>query len=501
MRKRLCLILAVLVLLCHTGCGDLPETADPAPQTDPTATQDDSDGGTAASSREMALAYSHDDTFNPFAAVTEVNCQLTGLLYEGLAAIGEEFAPTTVLASKIEKTDDTHLTATLRKGAVFSDGSAVTPEDVVASFKEAKKSERYRRLLQNVSSAAVREGKTEFTLSSADPNAKACLIFPVVKAATLTDKEGQAPLGTGPYVVKSTKTGHQLKKNSHYTAGLPYDTVALRHLPNRTARQHGLSSGEISYCYDDLSEGDLPRLSGASRSVEMNSLVFLGVNGSKGKLRDASVRRALSLLLDRQATVDAAYTGWATASADPFHPAWKSMKGKTGTAAADPDTALSLLDEAGCTPQGGKRLELELIYSTDRADRAKVADAIRTQLELGGVAVTPVPLKEEEYLKRLKSGKYDLYVGEIRLTADHSLRPLLSGGDASYGISKSGEAAKAYRRYLSGEGKLADFLEAFAADMPYIPLCWRSGIAAFDRRLTAVTPTGYDPYAGFAGWQ
>ena len=498
MRKRLSLILAVLILLCLTGCDTSPETENPNPDTTPTVTQDESDDTTK---REIALAYSHDDTFNPFSTATEVNGQLTGLLYEGLAAISDGFAPTTALAAKIEKTDDTHLTVTLRKGAVFSDGSKVTPEDVTASFKAAKKSDRYRRLLENVSSASEREQTVVFTLSSADPNAKACLIFPVVKADTLTDKAGEAPIGTGPYVVKSTKTGHQLKKNPQYTADLPYQTVSLRHLPNRTARQHGVASGEISYCYDDLSEGDIPRLSGANRSVEMNDLVYLGMNTTKGKLKDATVRQALSQLIDRQEVVTTTYTGWATASAYPFHPKWKSMKDKTGDTAVDTDGALSLLEEAGATAKTGDRLELELIYSIGRADRAKIADTIRTQLEVAGIEITTVPLEEEEYLERLKAGKYDLYVGEIRLTADHSLRPLLMGGDASYGIDKAGQAAKVYKEYLSGDKKLTEFLKVFSQDMPYIPLCWRDGIAAFDRRLTAVTPTGYDPYAGFAGWQ
>ena len=497
MRKRLSLILAVLLALCLTGCDDLPETESPNPDTTPTATQDESDKTTTK--REIALAYSHDDTLNPFSTATEVNGQLTGLLYEGLTAISDGFAPTTVLAAKIEKTDATHLSVTLRKGAVFSDGSQVTPDDVTASFKAAKKSGRYRRLLENVASANVREQAIVFTLSSADPNAKACLIFPVVKASTLTDEVGEAPLGTGPYVLKATKTGHQLKKNAHYTADLPYQAISLRHLPNRTARQHGVASGEISYCYDDLSEGDIPRLSGANRSVEMNDLVYLGMNTAKGKLKDATVRRALSQLIDRQAVITSTYTGWATASAYPFHPKWKSMKGKAGNIAVDTDGALSLLEEAGCTAKTGDRLEL--IYSTHRGDRAKVADAIRTQLEVAGIEITTVPLEEEEYLERLKKGEYDLYVGEIRLTADQSLRPLLMGGDASYGIDKAGKTAKAYKEYLSGDKKLTAFLKVFSEDMPYIPLCWRDGMAAFDRRLTAVTPTGYDPYAGFAGWQ
>ena len=168
---------------------------------------------------------------------------------------------------------------------------------------------------------------------------------------------------------------------------------------------------------------------------------------------------------------------------------------------ADPDGAIALLDGAGYVPRSGKRLTLELIYSTDRTDRARVAELVRSQLEVGGVAVTLVPLTEAEYLQRLAAGQYDLYVGEIRLTADMSLRPLLMGGAASYGVSRSGVAAVSYGQYLSGTLSLEEFLTAFDTDVPYIPVCWRHGLAAYDRRLTAITPTGYDPYSGFAAWQ
>lgn len=495
MQKRLCLILAVLLALALCGCNDLPEISDPIPESGNTSVTDDS-----TPYREVALAYSHDDTLNPFSATTEVNAQLTGLLYQGLIAIGEDMVPTVALAAEVEQTDDTHLTVTLQKGAVFSDGSAVTPSDVTASFKEAKKSERYRRLVQNVTTATVQKQTVVFTLASADPNAVACLTFPVIKASTLTDKPGKAPVGTGLYVVESTKSGHRLKKNPQYTEYLPYETVSLRHLPNRTARMHALNAGEISYCYDDLSEGDIPQVSGASCVVPMNALVYVGVNGAHPQLKEAKVRQALSLLMDRSAITETAYANRAVVTTAPFHPQWAKMEGLSSTPKRNVDKAVTLLDEAGCKPNRGKRLELELIYSTQRTDRAKVADAIRTQLEAGGVAVTLVPLTEEEYLKRLKTGKYDLYVAEIRLTADQSLRPLLKGGEASYGVNAKGDAATAYGKYLAGDGTLKAFVTAFSKDMPYIPVCWRDGLAAYDRRLSAVSPIGYDPYAGFADW-
>lgn len=497
MKKRFFALGAALVcLLC--GCSGLPELSDPV--SDPPAVTDQPQEALQA----VALAYSHDDTLNPFTAATAVNAQLTGLLYDSLVTIDASFTPQLSLAAQATLTDPTHAVVTLRSGTVFSDGAAVTAADVVTSFNTAKKSARYRELLSNVSSAKGdnKQGTVTFTLSSADPQWLACLSFPIVKGSTLTDAAGAAPVGSGAYVLQAVEGGHQLADNPRDDRTAHYTTVSLRHLPGHSARHYALASGDIAYYYNDLSEGDMPSIVGANKAVPMNAMVYLGINGTRAALSDAAVRQALSKLLDRDAVCRTAYTSWATpATTAPYHPDWGGLQTEDTTPTRDIEGAATLLETAGYPVKNGKRLELQLIYSTDRADRARVADLIRTRLEDGGVAVIPVPLSEAEYRARLTAGDYDLYIAEIRLTANMSLRPLLAGGAASYGIAAGGAAATAYGQYLSGGLDLAGFCTAFAADLPYIPLCWRDGLAAYDRRLTAVTPVGYDPYAGFAAWQ
>ena len=495
MKRWFCTALAALVLLC--GCGDLSDVSEPL--SDGTSAMDTPDTNVL---ERVALAYSHDDTLNPYAATTAVNAQLSGLLYDSLTVIDGALTPQLSLAAEIILSDPTHLVVSLRAGAVFADGSAVTTGDVVASFNEAKRSTRYSALLANVTSAkADKTGTVTFTLAAADPHASACLSFPIVKIFTLTTAAGQAPLGGGVYTLQSIDGGAQLVANPHHTPAPHYATVELRHLPNHSARHYALASGEIAYYYNNLIDGNLPGIVGANRAVPTNALLYVGVNSARPALAVTEVRQALSQLLDRAAVCTSAYASWAVPAAQPFHPQWGGMADLTTATPYDPTAAAALLDGAGYTPKNGRRLTLELIYSTDRADRARVAELIRTQMEGGGVAVTLVPLTEAEYLQRLAAGQYDLYVGEVRLTADMSLRPLLAGGSASYGIPYGGAASAAYQQYLSGAVSLEDFLTAFAADMPYIPVCWRHGLAAYDRRLTTVTPTGYDPYSGFAAWQ
>ena len=490
MRRWICLLLTVLCVMSSVGCAGRSDTSEPT--TDPSA----STGSDSGSPSTFAVAYSAADTLNPYAAVTEVNVNLASLLYTGLFRLDSGFVPQMTLVQQYSQLDATHIQVTL-SGAVFSDGSPVGIQDVLASYRSARASANYKVLLDNVISAEEEKGRIVFTLRSPDPNALACLTFPIYKESTATEAAGQAPLGTGPYVLTYEEDTASLTANPH--AATPhYDTIGLRDLPNAEKMFYGLTSGNITYYYNDLNTGDIPRVTGASAAVNMNALVFLGVNGSREGLRDSTVRRALSTLVDRKTLAAATYAGWARAATAPFHPAWSAMADIGGVAdARDLASAVSMLDSVGYgTGRDRKKLSLELIYSNEGSFRAAAAERLRSEFEGAGIQLTVTPLTYAEYQSRLAAGQYDLYIGEIRLTANMDLTPLWQ-----YGVDKNGEAVTAYTQYRAGEKTLAEFCEVFNEQMPYIPLCWRSAFAAYDRRLATVTPHGYDPYYGVENWQ
>ena len=107
------------------------------------------------------MAYSRDDTLNPFSAATEANLNLAGLLYDSLTVIDDSFTAVPSLAASVTQTDQTHLEAVLHDGAVFSDGSPVTAEDVTASFRQARAGTNYRALLANVTAADTDRTKVQ----------------------------------------------------------------------------------------------------------------------------------------------------------------------------------------------------------------------------------------------------------------------------------------------------------------------------------------------------
>lgn len=491
MRRWICLMLALLCVMSSVGCGAHPDTSEPVSDS-PSSNATDHSGPAS-----FAVSYSADDTLNPYHAATQVNLDLASLLYTGLFRLDGGFTPQKALAGEYTVTDANHVEVTLRDGAKFSDGSAVSVQDVLASYTSARASANYKVLLDNVISATAKGGVITFTLRAADPNAAACLTFPIYKASADTRAAGQAPIGAGPYALVYEEETPSLKANA-YAAAVQYETIGLRHLPNREKMYYGLTSGNITYYYNDLSTGDIPRVSGASAAVNMNALVFLGINASREGLSNPTVRQALSVLVDRKALAATAYAGWARSATTPFHPLWSAMSDIKGVAETrDLVGAVTLLDGVGYgSGAGHKKLSLELIYSNEGTFRTAAAERLRSEFEGAGIQLTVTPLSYAEYTRRLAAGQYDLYLGEIRLAANMDLTPLWR-----YGVDTSGAAVTAYTQYRSGEATLADFCETFAQEMPYVPLCWRCGFAAYDRRLATVTPHGYDPYYGIENWQ
>lgn len=68
------------------------------------------------------------------------------------------------------------------------------------------------------------------------------------------------------------------------------DTIYLRYLSDRDSMIRGLETGVVSYYFDDLSNGEIPRISSASANIPLPNLVFLGFNSEREAVSDPAVR-------------------------------------------------------------------------------------------------------------------------------------------------------------------------------------------------------------------
>ena len=525
MKRILSLLSCLLLTLAFVGCRAVtPSGSDTTPT-------DNSDAVTAPET--LCLAYNREDTLDPFSAATQLNVCLSPLLYEPLLRPGADFSPTLVLAQSAEQTDSTRIAVTLRANAVFSDGSAVTGDDVVYSFNKAKASENYRVALSNVQAASAKRGVITFTLSSADPNGSYNLYFPIIKRSTDTGAASTAAVGSGAYVFQADR--QMLTANPKNAAGATAQNkeIKLLSLVSKDAVLQNLENGSIHYMFNDLSDGNIPRTSAKDTAVDLPQLVYLGVNSGRAALAAPAVRQALSAAVDRTALAASSYAGRALPATTPFHPKWRPAAGLSAFSAgseagkvnellqtaqsvpttaetAATDTATTTVTTATTTAETAatdatgvagaasvKEVPLTLLYASGNRCREALVKVLVQQLNQAGFQVTAQPAAYDDYKAQLAAGNFDLYIGEMRLTPSMNLFVFFrAGGAGAYGVNTAGEAAQSYAAYRAGEKTAAEFVADFSRDMPYVPLCYRQGMAAGHAALTYITPSAYSVYDG-----
>ena len=554
--------LIVLVILVFSGCGS---TENKISSADSSIAANVSEVESALKEQDerkgVSLAFSITDSFCPYTAETTLNRELGNLMYDSLVVLDNEFSPSFSLAKKI-KTDKGKVTVTI-KSATFSDGSAVTAEDVVYCAEKAMESEtRYGYNLEDVESVSASGGnRIVFTLSKEDPYFVNCLNFPVYKKGTdkkeSSDKIAIPPVGSGRYIINKQKT--KLNANKNFHGGKPsLSSINLINTPDDDALTHNLEVGNISYYYSDLSGCDIPGLRGRYETVNLNNLVYLGLNMQSGVMKNTEMRQAISAAIDRKAIADNAYYRNAVPATGIFNPSWceKDSVMQTAETVVNENVYLAQLAKIGYNKKdkkgyyinsSGERLSLKLINYGENAWRTAAANLIKSELQAAGIYLQIDNFSWKDYIYSLKNRHFDLYLAEVAIGNNMDISELvIKGGDAAFGVyyekkketetpdsSKTsspselsedsenspmdsiesqiteskepteeekndfaGSTAAVVKDFYRGKANLQQVVTAFSNELPLIPLCYRTGVVSYSTDISGVSPSYGDVFGG-----
>lgn len=519
-KKIIAAILVGVMLFSAVGCSSDGDGTD--------ITSSVQSGNAETTEKSLSLLYSSSDSLDPYKAQTLLNRQLSLLMYDPLVKLDSKFQPHFCLAKSVEIDGQTCI-ITLNK-ATFSDGSAVTAEDVVYSLKVALKAEltAYPEQLSSIKKYSVEEdGTVKLTLSKTDPYFANLLDFPIIKKDSDEIKDENnillPPIGSGRYVFDTEEK--LLTANRHHISGAPsVTTVKLVNAPDSAVEKYNLEAGNVSLYYTDLSDGIIPPMSGNSCKVHLQNLVYMGVNLKNTHLKDARMRYALASAVDRTAIAKEAYYEYATPALGLFNSAWSdagSLQNLTNSAdlqnvvAIFKDIGYNSKDEEGFFVNSkGKAITFKLVAFKGNARRAAAAELVKQQLETAGIKVKLSLLDWDAYVKALQNGDFDLYIAEVKLPDNMDVGALVtSNGALSYGIPNVTESDQTNKTdkndkeqntdnkdktegdktesdngssvplldgvvnaFYSGTASLVDIINAFNAEMPLIPLCHRQGL-------------------------
>ena len=163
---------------------------------------------TTASPANFLLPFSGEDSTDPYACKSDCNALLSELIYESLFVINEHRDPENLLAQNYIAEDKT-ITVTL-KPTVFSDGSALTSDDVIYSYNRAKQSDRYKAALEIMDNVQAKGSSVvRFTLRSKNVYGVNALTFPIVS-------QKNNLLGSGYYALTEQDGAHALIYNKNH---------------------------------------------------------------------------------------------------------------------------------------------------------------------------------------------------------------------------------------------------------------------------------------------
>jgi len=514
LKRFMALLLAATLAAGFGACREKPP--DDTETTAPPATQ-------APPRDTLTLPFARQDVLNPYALSAALNRELGTLLYEGLFLTDEAWKAQPVLAETIEQIAPLAWLVTLRAGRVFHNGAAVTAADVVYSFDKAQDTRDFQARLADISKCTEVEEGVEFTLRAANQYIAANLDFPIVPAGSaetglLPEAKGgylfsksSTPAGTGRYQLADRDGAFVLEYDPRHPGPAPtITTIELYGTHNSGALLYGLEMGNYQFAYDNLGGGEIARVNAATMRVPTTNLIYLGYNANRGALQDAGVRAALGACINRTSLLSEAYHSYARATDTPFSPGWHGITQGDFDKPYNAAGARKALEDLGYTElKNGVRgsryrqLSFTLLVNSDSPAKMAAARAVKVQLGTYQIAVDVQALPEAQYLATVRGGWFDMYIGEIRLTPDCSLSPLLlSGGAATAGIDVWGAASSAYGQLLQGLVTPAKFVSVFQEEMPFLPLGYRDGMAAAVRGLRV--PPGLrrgDLFCGIAEWE
>jgi peptide/nickel transport system substrate-binding protein len=500
LKKLIACVLLPTLVMSFAGCNKKTQSTVAAVSSTPQKSSSQAVPATLLNGN-LSLPYTSVPYLNPLLPASAQNEALWPLIYDCLSEPSANYSPVMRLASSVTSSGTT-ATVKLKSGITFTDGSSLTGKDVVYSlnFVKSHTNSPYNAALSNISAITAQGLTVTLTLKSPDPLIANMLDVPIIKQ--YSDIQSDA-IGSGRYSYMKNGVNATLSINKKWNGGSSaFSQISLINISESNAVMSSLAIGEVNYVFSDSGAGPAPAaVNTDTTSVNLNRLVFIGINTTKPHLNNPHFRRALSLSVDRGQLVSQTYSNRAAPSVLPFNPSLSILPASADKdITADYDTAASEMTIAGGAGSSSAA-PLTLLVNQDDAVRVAAAKYVASCFGKAGVNVTVNSVPFSEYQSMISQGNFDMYIGETELANNMDISPLLApGGASAFNVPANSATYAAFESWRAGSSNISEVISAFNNEMPFIPLCYRMGTTSYTRGLTGVTATSGDVFFDFEKW-
>jgi peptide/nickel transport system substrate-binding protein len=341
----------------------------------------------------------------------------------------------------------------IRKGVTFHNGRPVTAAAVKTSLERSLRLNKRAQeilLIDLIAAQGQELTITTKTLYEAFLGNMADPLAIVVDATAPESTFAKAPVGTGPFKIKSYRENEQVtveKYQGYWGAKALLDRAVFKYIKDGNTRAMALQNGEVAVA-NYISSSNIALFEGNSNykvdKISSLRIIMSYFNFDNELLKDPAVRQAIALGVDRKTYAAKLLNGTAVPAVGPFPTSLpfggKNLKGYSYNRAA----AVKLLSDAGYKDTDGdgireknhQKLEFKLALYTTRTELPILGEAIQAQLKEIGIGIKLESYESVSHVLQSKNFDLCLYSVNTATTGDPQAFLELyyhTGGSTNYG--------------------------------------------------------------------
>lgn len=479
---------------------------------------------------DLRFAIAGFDTINPIMTNNRNVQEITKIIYDPLVTLNGNYKLEYCLAEEIAKTDDVTYIVKLRKGVLWEDKSNFTANDIIYTIDVIKDLESrgiytiYSENLRHVIDIQYIDTVTvKIILDQPVDFFEYNLTFPIMCQKYYEGEDfansGKLPIGTGKFkITEVSENVIKLSQNEYYwnTENKPMATQININLYGTIGEVYSaFKNGEI-----DILSVKIPDIETYIGTLGYNKIEykardydFLTINTAHELLSDVNIRKALSLMIDKNNIVAGLGQGYVASNFSLDMGSW--LYTKNLNIDSNIEYATQILNENGWNYINNiwqknidgriRRLEFSITVNTDNNQRVQAVENIKNQLANFGIPVNIRYLDRDAYIDAINNKNYEIILTGITLGYTPSLRTFFGDNNlANYYnqeiIDLMNEASNAiddnvlYNNY----NRIYDI---YLEEVPYIGLYRNTDIIVYNQGLVCnITANEFNIYHNIEKW-